>query len=63
MATDAHHRPPQSHDADTPFDVVALASSAGGLNALARVLSGLSEDFRAAVCAGVWPGRSCPAGR
>ena len=51
MPTDATHRPPRSSDADTPFEVVALASSAGGLNALTRVLSGLSEDFRAAILA------------
>ena len=31
------------------FDVVALAASAGGLNALSQVLSGLPRDFPAAV--------------
>ncbi len=31
------------------FDVVALAASAGGLNALTQVLGGLSKDFTAAV--------------
>jgi two-component system chemotaxis response regulator CheB len=51
MASDAKRRPPEPADVDTPFDVVALASSAGGLNALTRVLSGLSEDFRAAILA------------
>jgi two-component system chemotaxis response regulator CheB len=36
----------------TPFfDVVALASSAGGLNALSHVLSGLPADFPAAIVA------------
>jgi two-component system chemotaxis response regulator CheB len=33
----------------TSFDIVALAASAGGLNALSVVLSGLPEDFRAVV--------------
>ncbi len=51
MASDAKRRPPESADAETPFDAVALASSAGGLNALTRVLSCLSEDFRAAILA------------
>jgi two-component system chemotaxis response regulator CheB len=31
------------------FDVVALASSAGGLNALTKILSNLPEDFPAAI--------------
>jgi two-component system chemotaxis response regulator CheB len=34
---------------DVPFDVVALAASAGGLQALSCVLSGLPKDFAAAV--------------
>jgi two-component system chemotaxis response regulator CheB len=34
---------------DIPFDVVALAASAGGLQALSCVLSGLPKDFPAAV--------------
>jgi two-component system, chemotaxis family, protein-glutamate methylesterase/glutaminase len=32
-----------------PFDVVALAASAGGLNALSEVLAPLPADFRAAI--------------
>lgn len=34
---------------NTAFEVVAMASSAGGLNALSNVLSGLREDFRAPI--------------
>jgi two-component system chemotaxis response regulator CheB len=34
---------------DTAFDVVVLASSAGGLKALICVLAGLPADFRAAI--------------
>ncbi len=33
----------------TAFDVVAIAASAGGLNALTKVLSALSSDFPAAI--------------
>ncbi len=46
---------PQQHEVEEPqrkkafFEVVALASSAGGLAALGQVLSGLPEDFPAAV--------------
>jgi two-component system chemotaxis response regulator CheB len=36
------HAPP-------PFEVVALAASAGGLNALSDVLAALPSDFRAAI--------------
>ena len=32
-----------------PFEVVALAASAGGLNALSEVLAPLPVDFRAAI--------------
>jgi two-component system chemotaxis response regulator CheB len=34
---------------DTPFEVVAIATSAGGLNALSAVLGGLPRDLPAAV--------------
>lgn len=34
---------------DEAFDIVAIASSAGGLKALDQVLSGLPEDFRAPI--------------
>ena len=37
------------HSATAAFDVVAVAASAGGLNALSLVLSGLKEDFPAAI--------------
>ena len=42
----------ESYSLPTPeaaFDLVALASSAGGLNALSEVLSALPEDFPAAI--------------
>lgn len=39
--------PPQF--ANTAFDIVAIASSAGGLTALSVVLSGLKADFPAAI--------------
>lgn len=41
------HHPP--HFPGAAFDVVALASSAGGLNALNMVLSGLPAEFPAAI--------------
>jgi two-component system chemotaxis response regulator CheB len=45
--------PCESHSRDrdpaAPFDVVVVASSAGGINALTRVLSGLPADFPAAL--------------
>src|SRR3954454_10862167 len=33
----------------TVFEIVAMAASAGGLNALTQILSGLPEDLRAAI--------------
>jgi len=42
-----HATPKPAHAAH--FDVVALASSAGGLNALTQVLAGLPADFSAAI--------------
>jgi two-component system chemotaxis response regulator CheB len=39
----------QTHLKKAAFEIVALASSAGGLTALSQVLSGLPADFRAAV--------------
>jgi two-component system, chemotaxis family, protein-glutamate methylesterase/glutaminase len=40
---------PPFHLPDAAFDVVALASSAGGLNALSQILSVLPADFPAAL--------------
>lgn len=40
---------PRPRGGESSFDVVALAASAGGLNALSQVLSGLPRDFPAAV--------------
>lgn len=40
--------PQQSHFPSASFDVVALAASAGGLQALTKVLAGLPGDFPAA---------------
>jgi len=44
-------KPPdrRGHRRPGPFDVVAIAASAGGLTALSAVLGGLPEDFGAAV--------------
>jgi two-component system, chemotaxis family, protein-glutamate methylesterase/glutaminase len=39
----------ESGDPSPPFEVVALAASAGGLNALSEVLAPLPADFRAAI--------------
>jgi two-component system chemotaxis response regulator CheB len=40
------HSPNAGNELETPqFDIVAFASSAGGLNALSRVLSSLPSDF------------------
>jgi two-component system chemotaxis response regulator CheB len=38
-----------AHFANAAFDVVAIAASAGGLNALTQVLSALPQDFPAAL--------------
>lgn len=38
-----------NHPSEAGFDLVAFASSAGGLGALSAVLSGLPEDFPAAI--------------
>src|SRR6516162_3822002 len=42
---DAHSLVPVPPSRRAPFDVVALASSAGGLSALGTVLSALPHDF------------------
>ncbi len=47
MAGNANNHPPQF--ANAAFDIVALAASAGGLNALTEVLSTLPTDFTAAI--------------
>jgi two-component system, chemotaxis family, protein-glutamate methylesterase/glutaminase len=47
MAEDANNHPPQF--ANAAFDIVALAASAGGLTALAEVLSHLPSEFTAAI--------------
>lgn len=39
----------QQLEGKSPFDVIALAASAGGLNALSQVLSGLPPDFPAVI--------------
>ena len=39
----------ETAEARPPFEVVALAASAGGLGALSEVLSALPADFRAAI--------------
>jgi two-component system, chemotaxis family, protein-glutamate methylesterase/glutaminase len=46
---DGWSSPPSPLDSDTAYDVVALVSSAGGMKALTTVLSGLGDDFPAAV--------------
>ncbi|MBN3963225.1 chemotaxis protein CheB [Nostoc sp. NMS8] len=47
MAENAKNHPP--HFTNTAFDVVAIAASAGGLNALVKVLSTLPAKFPAAI--------------
>ncbi|MEA5505314.1 chemotaxis protein CheB [Halotia wernerae UHCC 0503] len=47
MAGNANNHPPRF--ANAAFDIVALAASAGGLNALAEVLSTLPAEFTAAI--------------
>ncbi|MBH8554716.1 chemotaxis protein CheB [Nostocaceae cyanobacterium CENA357] len=47
MAGNANNHPTQF--ANAAFDIVALAASAGGLNALTEVLSNLPADFTAAI--------------
>jgi two-component system, chemotaxis family, protein-glutamate methylesterase/glutaminase len=47
MADNANNHPPRF--ANAAFDIVALAASAGGLNALAEVLSTLPAEFTAAI--------------
>jgi two-component system chemotaxis response regulator CheB len=48
--TQFNSSPDQSHtQMPCSFDIVAFASSAGGLNALSRVLSRLPEEFPAAI--------------
>jgi len=47
MAEDAKNYPPNF--ANAAFDIVALAASAGGLAAIAKVLSNLPADFTAAI--------------
>jgi chemotaxis response regulator CheB len=39
------------------FDIVALVTSAGGLEALSRVLGGFADDFPCrSSCCSPWPG-------
>jgi two-component system, chemotaxis family, protein-glutamate methylesterase/glutaminase len=47
MAGNAKNYPPQFNDA--AFDIVALAASAGGLNALSELLSTMPAEFTAAI--------------
>src|SRR5256885_13647863 len=49
MPDDTRRPTAESRSPGAAFDVVALASSAGGLRALTRVLSGLPADFPAAL--------------
>ncbi len=44
-----HPSPVPNYSTRPPVEVVALAASAGGLQALTRVLAGLKTDFRASV--------------
>ena len=50
LSENAIHPPgePES-ERHTAFDIVAIAASAGGLNALSHILSGLPSDFAAAI--------------
>ncbi|HVG21926.1 MAG TPA: chemotaxis protein CheB [Blastocatellia bacterium] len=47
--TDEQDKPAARDAGGSAFDVVAIASSAGGLAALSKVLSGLPKDFPAAI--------------
>jgi len=46
---EAHHPSLPAHDVTAAFDVVILVMSAGGLDAISRVLRDLPSDFPAAV--------------
>ncbi|MEA5514824.1 chemotaxis protein CheB, partial [Nodularia sp. UHCC 0506] len=46
-AENINDHPPRFADAN--FDIVAIASSAGGLTALTQLLSTLPKDFTAAI--------------
>ncbi len=44
-----HDRSPETGSTSVAFDVVAIAASAGGLNAISRVLKDLPQDFGASI--------------
>jgi two-component system, chemotaxis family, protein-glutamate methylesterase/glutaminase len=47
--TDSLHRAPTFHHSGPPFEIIAIACSAGGLNALSHVLRALPGDLEASI--------------